>query len=49
MGDLGYAIGGASRRAGYGLLADHGGHGIGKTMHAEPTSPTTAGRAAASS
>jgi methionyl aminopeptidase len=39
MGDLGYAIGGASRRAGYGLLADHGGHGIGKTMHAEPHVP----------
>ncbi|MET1065812.1 MAG: M24 family metallopeptidase, partial [Arthrobacter sp.] len=33
------AIGGASRRAGYGLLADHGGHGIGKTMHAEPPVP----------
>ena len=39
MGDLGYAIGGASRRAGHGLLADHGGHGIGKTMHAEPHVP----------
>ncbi|MCU1540188.1 MAG: type methionyl aminopeptidase [Arthrobacter sp.] len=39
MGDLGYAIGGASRRAGYSLLADHGGHGIGKTMHAEPHVP----------
>lgn len=39
MGDLGYAIGGAARRAGYGLLADHGGHGIGTTMHAEPHVP----------
>lgn len=39
MGDLGYAIGGSARRAGYGLLADHGGHGIGKTMHAEPHVP----------
>ncbi|MGP4032259.1 type I methionyl aminopeptidase [Pseudarthrobacter sp. 1C304] len=39
MGDLAYAIGGASRRAGYGLLADHGGHGIGKTMHADPHVP----------
>ncbi|MCB5294280.1 Methionine aminopeptidase 1 [Arthrobacter sp. SO3] len=39
MGDLGYAIGGVSRRAGYGLLADHGGHGIGTTMHAEPHVP----------
>jgi methionyl aminopeptidase len=39
MGDLGYAIGGAARRAGYGLLADHGGHGIGKAMHADPHVP----------
>ncbi len=39
MGDVGYAIGGAARRAGYGLLADHGGHGIGRTMHAEPQVP----------
>jgi len=39
MGDLAYAIGGAARRAGYGLLADHGGHGIGRTMHAEPSVP----------
>jgi methionyl aminopeptidase len=39
MGDLGYAIGGASRRAGYGILADHGGHGIGRTMHADPHAP----------
>jgi methionyl aminopeptidase len=39
MGDLAYAIGGAARRAGYGLLADHGGHGIGRTMHADPAVP----------
>jgi methionyl aminopeptidase len=39
MGDLAYAVGGAARRAGYGLLADHGGHGIGRTMHAEPPVP----------
>lgn len=39
MGDVGYAIGGPARRAGYGLLADHGGHGIGRTMHAEPHVP----------
>ena len=48
MGDLAYAIGGAARRAGYGLLADHGGHGIGRTMHAEPRFPTTAGPAGGS-
>jgi methionyl aminopeptidase len=39
MGDLAYAIGGEARRSGYGLLADHGGHGIGRTMHAEPPVP----------
>ncbi len=39
MGDVAYALGGAARRAGYGLLADHGGHGIGRTMHAEPHVP----------
>jgi methionyl aminopeptidase len=39
MGDLAYAIGGEAKRAGYGLLADHGGHGIGRTMHAEPPVP----------
>ncbi|UVJ37995.1 type I methionyl aminopeptidase [Arthrobacter sp. CJ23] len=39
MGDLAYAIGGEAKRAGYGILADHGGHGIGRTMHAEPPVP----------
>ena len=39
MGDLAYAIGGEARRSGYGLLADHGGHGIGRTMHADPHVP----------
>jgi methionyl aminopeptidase len=39
MGDLAYSIGGPARRAGYGLLADHGGHGIGRTMHEEPPVP----------
>lgn len=39
MGDLAYAIGGEAKRSGYGILADHGGHGIGRTMHAEPNVP----------
>jgi methionyl aminopeptidase len=39
MGDIAYAIGGAARRAGYGLLADHGGHGVGRAMHEEPHVP----------
>lgn len=39
MGDIAYAIGGAARRAGYGLLPDCGGHGIGRAMHEEPHVP----------
>lgn len=36
LGDVGHAIGNVVRRAGYGLLADHGGHGIGRAMHEAP-------------
>ncbi|MGH7612166.1 MAG: type I methionyl aminopeptidase [Candidatus Dormibacteria bacterium] len=36
LGDVGYAIGLPVRRAGYGLLADHGGHGVGRAMHEDP-------------
>jgi methionyl aminopeptidase len=36
LGDVGDAIGAPARRAGYGLLADHGGHGIGRAMHESP-------------
>lgn len=39
MGDVGEAIGSVARRAGYGLLADHGGHGIGRRMHEDPSVP----------
>ncbi len=39
MGDVGAAIGAVARSAGYGLLADHGGHGIGRRMHEEPSVP----------
>ena len=39
MGDIGEAIGSVARGAGYGLLADHGGHGIGRRMHEEPSVP----------
>lgn len=39
MGDIGHAIEAEARRAGYGLLADHGGHGIGQAMHEEPPVP----------
>jgi methionyl aminopeptidase len=36
LGDIGYAIETTARGAGYGVLADHGGHGIGRTMHEAP-------------
>jgi methionyl aminopeptidase len=39
MGDVGAAIGAVARGAGYGLLADHGGHGIGRRMHEDPSVP----------
>ncbi len=39
MGDVAYAIGGEARRAGYSILADHGGHGVGRSMHEEPSVP----------
>jgi methionyl aminopeptidase len=39
LGDIGYAIASAARGAGYGLLADHGGHGIGRAMHEDPHVP----------
>lgn len=39
LGDVGHAITTTARQAGYGLLADHGGHGIGRTMHEAPHVP----------
>ena len=36
LGDVGSAIGTRVRQAGYGLLADHGGHGVGRAMHEDP-------------
>lgn len=36
MGDIGHAIASVVRGAGYGLMADHGGHGIGRAMHEDP-------------
>jgi methionyl aminopeptidase len=36
LGDVGHAIGTAARKDGYGLLADHGGHGVGRAMHEDP-------------
>lgn len=36
LGDISAAIASVARPAGYGLLANHGGHGIGRTMHEAP-------------
>ena len=36
LGDISAAVGAVIRAGGYGLLADHGGHGIGTSMHQEP-------------
>jgi methionyl aminopeptidase len=39
LGDVANAIGTLARAGGYGLLADHGGHGIGREMHEPPSVP----------
>lgn len=39
IGDIAAAIGEVARTAGYGMLADHGGHGIGRAMHEAPGIP----------
>ena len=36
LGDVAHAIGTVARGAGFGMLADHGGHGVGRSMHEEP-------------
>jgi methionyl aminopeptidase len=37
LGDVGHAVGAAARKEGYGLLAHHGGHGVGRAMHEDPS------------
>lgn len=39
LGDVSHAIGTIARSAGYGLLARHGGHGVGRAMHEAPHVP----------
>lgn len=48
MGDVGHAIAAVARGAGYGMLDDHGGHGVGRSMHEAPSVPNEgkAGRGA---
>jgi methionyl aminopeptidase len=39
LGDVGAALSRPARATGFGMLDDHGGHGIGRTMHAPPHVP----------
>lgn len=39
LSDISHAVGTIGRTAGYGILADHGGHGIGRAMHEDPYVP----------
>ncbi|WP_093766009.1 type I methionyl aminopeptidase [Streptomyces sp. F-7] len=39
MGDIAHAIGTVCREAGYGIMEDYGGHGIGRRMHEDPPVP----------
>jgi methionyl aminopeptidase len=39
LGDIAHAVGVAGRAQGHGMLADHGGHGIGRSMHEDPHLP----------
>lgn len=39
IGDIGNAVGPIARSAGYGILADYGGHGVGRAMHEPPSVP----------
>jgi methionyl aminopeptidase len=39
LGDVSNAVGQIGRAKGYGLLANHGGHGVGRQMHEEPHVP----------
>lgn len=39
LGDVAHAIGRVARAGGYGIMADHGGHGVGRAMHEAPSVP----------
>ncbi len=41
MGDVAHAVERVGRGAGYGILADHAGHGVGRAMHEDPTVPNS--------
>lgn len=39
LGDIGHAVQSVARRAGFGVVRDYTGHGIGRDMHEEPNVP----------
>ncbi|WP_033346286.1 type I methionyl aminopeptidase [Catenuloplanes japonicus] len=39
VGDIANAVGSVARARGYGIMADHGGHGVGRAMHEDPSIP----------
>ncbi|GAB7038758.1 hypothetical protein JCM9533A_26080 [Catenuloplanes niger JCM 9533] len=39
IGDIGHAVGTVARAAGFGIMARHGGHGVGRLMHEPPSVP----------
>ncbi|OIJ88220.1 type I methionyl aminopeptidase [Streptomyces colonosanans] len=39
IGDIAHAIGSVCRAAGYGIMEDFGGHGVGRRMHEDPPVP----------
>ena len=47
IGDIAHAIGTVCRAAGYGIMDDFGGHGMGRRMHEDPASRTRAAPAGA--
>ncbi len=39
LGDVSHAVGSIARAAGYGIMEDYGGHGVGRRMHEDPSVP----------
>ena len=37
LSDISHAVGQVAHAAGYGILADHGGHGVGQLLHEDPS------------
>ena len=48
LGDIGHAVQSVAEAAGFGVVREYVGHGIGRDMHEDPTCPTTGASTAAS-